>query len=73
MVADRPGHDRRYAMDITKIRAELGWEPRHDLEGGLRATVDWYLEHPDWVASVRSQGDYEGWVQRNYAGRGEAK
>jgi dTDP-glucose 4,6-dehydratase len=73
MVADRPGHDRRYAMDITKIRAELGWQPSHDLERGLRATVDWYLGHPDWVANVRSQGDYESWVQRNYAGRGEEK
>ena len=73
MVADRPGHDRRYAIDTTKIRAELGWQPRHDLQAGLRATVAWYLEHPAWVTSVRGQGGYADWLQRNYAGRGEAK
>ncbi len=47
-VPDRPGHDRRYAIDATKIRHELGWRPRHDFESGLRATVQWYLEHRDW-------------------------
>jgi dTDP-glucose 4,6-dehydratase len=72
MVADRPGHDRRYAMDIAKIKGELGWQPRHDLETGLGATVDWYLGHRDWVASLRGREDYENWMQRNYAGRGGA-
>lgn len=51
-VTDRPGHDRRYAIDAGKIRCELGWVPEHDFEGGLRATVRWYLEHQDWVSQV---------------------
>jgi len=53
-VADRPGHDRRYAIDASKARAELGWRPAHDLESGLAATVAWYLEHRDWCASVQA-------------------
>lgn len=51
-VADRPGHDRRYAIDSTKIQQELGWSPRHTLETGLRETVAWYLDHQNWVASA---------------------
>lgn len=51
-VEDRPGHDRRYAIDSSKIRRELGWRPRHDFADGLEATVRWYLEHPQWVAAV---------------------
>jgi dTDP-glucose 4,6-dehydratase len=51
-VADRPGHDRRYAIDPSKLRRELGWEPRHDFESGLRRTVAWYLAHEDWVREV---------------------
>ncbi|HET6397844.1 MAG TPA: dTDP-glucose 4,6-dehydratase [Pseudoxanthomonas sp.] len=51
-VADRPGHDRRYAIDASKIRNELGWEPKHTFEQGIAATVDWYLAHQDWVRRV---------------------
>jgi dTDP-glucose 4,6-dehydratase len=53
-VPDRPGHDRRYAIDSTKVRQELGWRPAHDFDFGLALTVRWYLEHPDWCASVQS-------------------
>lgn len=65
-VADRPGHDRRYAMDISKIRAELGWTPRHDLDSGLRATVEWYLANLDWVAKISQAADFQAWMQANY-------
>jgi dTDP-glucose 4,6-dehydratase len=60
-VADRPGHDRRYAMDITKINNHLGWQPRKSLESGLRKTVEWYLDHLDWVNAVRKR-DYQQWL-----------
>ena len=70
-VADRPGHDRRYAMDITRIRAELGWLPNHDIERGLRATVRWYLDNPDWVQAILKENDFQSWLERNYAQRGE--
>jgi dTDP-glucose 4,6-dehydratase len=56
LVADRPGHDRRYAIDCSKLRRELGWRPRHDLAGGLEATVRWYLDHLDWCEAVQSGG-----------------
>ncbi|MBN2386936.1 MAG: dTDP-glucose 4,6-dehydratase [Anaerolineales bacterium] len=69
-VPDRPGHDRRYAMDISKIRAELDWVPRHDIESGLRATVQWYLDHPDWVRAVLEQDGYQTWLDKNYVERG---
>lgn len=69
-VADRPGHDRRYAMDITKIQRELGWKPRWSLEEGLRNTVMWYLDHRGWVEAIRAQGDYQAWIEKNYTGRG---
>jgi dTDP-glucose 4,6-dehydratase len=52
-VADRPGHDRRYAIDATKIRRELGWAPQHTFENGLSQTVRWYIEHRDWCEQVQ--------------------
>jgi dTDP-glucose 4,6-dehydratase len=70
-VKDRPGHDRRYAMDITKIGTELGWEPREWLGSGLRKTVEWYLTNEDWVKTVREQGEYQAWMEKNYEKRGE--
>jgi dTDP-glucose 4,6-dehydratase len=59
-VTDRPGHDRRYAIDPTRISSELGWQPRHSFEAGLAATVRWYLEHQDWCGAVRAQCGYSG-------------
>jgi dTDP-glucose 4,6-dehydratase len=67
-VADRPGHDRRYAIDARKIERELAWRPAETFETGIRKTVHWYLEHQDWVAHVQS-GAYREWVQKNYGGR----
>ena len=65
-VTDRPGHDRRYAMDITKIGHQLHWQPRHSLSSGLLKTVEWYLQNPDWVEAIRKQQDYQGWIAKNY-------
>jgi dTDP-glucose 4,6-dehydratase len=70
-VADRPGHDRRYAIDPRKIESELGWMPKHDFAGGIRATVTWYLSNMDWVARVRD-GRYRQWMDANYGARGAA-
>jgi dTDP-glucose 4,6-dehydratase len=67
-VKDRPGHDRRYAMDSSKARATLGWEPRHTFEEGLRATVDWYLQNRSWWERVRS-GAYQAYYEQQYGGR----
>ena len=67
-VADRPGHDKRYAIDAGKIERELGWRPAESFETGLRKTVRWYLDNPDWVAHVVS-GEYRQWVDRNYGDR----
>mgnify|MGYP002386010657 FL=1 len=70
-VADRPGHDRRYAMDIAKIRDELGWRPREDIRSGLRKTVRWYLDHPAWVEAVAARPDFRSWMDKNYQKRGD--
>ncbi len=68
-VADRPGHDRRYAMDTTKIHVKLGWRPKETLESGLVKTVKWYLTHPEWVEAIRNQTEYQAWLRRNYGHR----
>lgn len=67
-VTDRPGHDRRYAIDARKLERELGWKPAETFETGIRKTVRWYLDHPEWVARVQS-GAYREWVDRNYSAR----
>jgi dTDP-glucose 4,6-dehydratase len=64
-VKDRPGHDRRYAIDCTKIERELGWTPEESFETGIRKTIRWYLDHQEWVHHVRS-GDYQKWIQQHY-------
>ena len=65
-VTDRPGHDRRYALDTAKVRNELGWTARVDFPVGLQRTVDWYLSHADWVARVTS-GEYRKYYESVYA------
>jgi dTDP-glucose 4,6-dehydratase len=72
-VPDRPGHDRRYAMDTRKIEKEIGWQPRENLESGLEKTVKWYLDHPDWVENIQKKPDYQAWMNVNYSQRGTAK
>ena len=67
-VKDRPGHDRRYAIDARKIERELGWRPAETFETGIRKTVRWYLDHQGWVARVQS-GAYREWVEKNYGAR----
>ncbi|MFT4192896.1 MAG: dTDP-glucose 4,6-dehydratase [Comamonas sp.] len=67
-VKDRPGHDRRYAIDARKLERELGWKPAETFETGIRKTVEWYLANADWVAHVQS-GAYREWVDQQYAGR----
>ena len=70
-VTDRPGHDRRYAIDARKISEELGWKPAETFETGLRKTVRWYLDNPQWVREVQS-GAYRDWVAQQYQGAGGA-
>ncbi|WP_284337825.1 dTDP-glucose 4,6-dehydratase [Comamonas sp. NoAH] len=65
-VTDRPGHDRRYAIDARKLERELGWKPAETFETGIRKTVQWYLDNPEWVANVQS-GSYRDWVQKQYS------
>lgn len=69
-VTDRPGHDRRYAMDISRLSNEMGWHPRHSLTDGLVKTVEWYLNNQQWTEAVRQQKDYQGWLEKNYTRRG---
>lgn len=69
-VTDRPGHDRRYAMDISKIEEKLGWKPKESLQSGLEKTVRWYLEHPQWIQAIRQSKEYKSWIERNYIQRG---
>jgi dTDP-glucose 4,6-dehydratase len=68
-VADRPGHDRRYAMDITKISQELGWQPRYSMANGLMKTVEWYLQNPGWIEAIQKQQEYQNWLAKNYEQR----
>ena len=67
-VTDRPGHDRRYAINCTKIQEQLGWQPQENFATGIRKTIQWYLNNPDWVNQVRS-GAYRTWINQNYGDR----
>ncbi|HIC8840000.1 dTDP-glucose 4,6-dehydratase [Aeromonas veronii] len=67
-VADRPGHDRRYAIDASKMSAELAWQPQETFESGIRKTVQWYLDNQQWVSNVKS-GAYQSWIELNYGER----
>ena len=64
-VKDRPGHDRRYAIDNTKITTELGWAPAYTFEQGIHETIQWYLNHPGWVERITS-GDYQNYYHKMY-------
>jgi dTDP-glucose 4,6-dehydratase len=64
-IKDRPGHDRRYAIDFTKLRQELGWAPKESLETGIRKTIQWYIDNREWVNRVRS-GEYQSWIAEHY-------
>ncbi len=67
-VKDRPGHDRRYAIDCSKAKRELGWERRMTFEQGLLVTIRWYLSHSEWIAGIQS-GEYKNWIEKNYSAR----
>jgi dTDP-glucose 4,6-dehydratase len=67
-VKDRPGHDRRYAIDCTKLQSELGWVPKESFRSGIRKTVEWYLENAKWVEKVVN-GQYRDWIGENYGSR----
>jgi len=68
-VTDRPGHDRRYAMDIGKINKDIGWKPNQELSTGLRKTIQWYLNNQDWVENIISRPQYRDWLEKNYKKR----
>jgi dTDP-glucose 4,6-dehydratase len=65
-VKDRPGHDRRYAMDISRVSSELGWQPLESLHTGLQKTIEWYLTNQDWVKHIREESGYSDWIEENY-------
>ena len=67
-VKDRPGHDRRYAINPTKIRSEIGWTPKRNFDDSLRDVVQWYLDHREWAETIRS-GEYKDFYVRQYGGR----
>jgi dTDP-glucose 4,6-dehydratase len=67
-VTDRPGHDRRYAIDASKIERELGWKPAETFETGILKTVQWYLDNNNWIDNVKS-GAYRTWIEKNYTER----
>jgi dTDP-glucose 4,6-dehydratase len=67
-VSDRPGHDRRYAINCDKIKNELGWKQQHSFEDGLKSTIEWYLKNTAWINNIRS-GEYSKWIDKNYGGR----
>lgn len=71
-VTDRPGHDRRYAMNTNKIHQELGWQPKYNLKHGLKKTVGWYLGNLDWLNAIMEEKEYQNWVKINYQARGNA-
>ncbi len=68
-VTDRPGHDRRYAIDISKVQSELSWTPTHTLESGLQKTIRWYLSNASWLDTISGSGDFSQWIQNNYKAR----
>ena len=72
-IDDRPGHDRRYAMNVEKIRKEIGWRPKDDLHSGLLKTVQWYLDNPGWLKAIQSRPEYQAWLKMNYQARGVKK
>lgn len=65
-VKDRPGHDRRYDMDISKVSSELGWQPLESLHTGLQKTIEWYLTNQDWVKHIQEESGYLDWIEENY-------
>jgi len=67
-VSDRPGHDRRYAIDCSKIKNELGWKRSVDFATGLKQTIDWYIDNGEWVNSIKT-GAYRNWLKQNYENR----
>jgi dTDP-glucose 4,6-dehydratase len=64
-VKDRPGHDRRYAIDFSKLKKELGWSPKESFKSGLRKTINWYLKQSNWVANIKT-GTYQKWIEEQY-------
>lgn len=70
-VPDRPGHDRRYAIDFRKLYSNLGWQPAHKMWDGLKKTIQWYLDNGDWVKKVRERGGHAEWIKKNYELRGQ--